>query len=125
MLIERAVRKHVLARKPYQDLDYVMALDDTPASEHPFSRSAGRAIHSRARGEIPPLVQLSSLLHATDAVHGETETAKDLRYLLGPARPSAGHGQNRPSPWPMEDLPSQNFPSPTTSGILRRVRFSR
>jgi len=28
LLIERAVRKHVLDRKPYRELDYVLALDD-------------------------------------------------------------------------------------------------
>src|SRR4051794_37829745 len=28
VLIERAVRKGVLARKPYHDIDYVLALDD-------------------------------------------------------------------------------------------------
>jgi hypothetical protein len=30
MLIERAVRKKVLAQKPYRDIDYVLALDDVP-----------------------------------------------------------------------------------------------
>jgi hypothetical protein len=29
MLIERAVRKKVLAQKPYRDIDYVLALDDS------------------------------------------------------------------------------------------------
>ena len=28
VLIERAVRKKVLAQKPYRDIDYVLALDD-------------------------------------------------------------------------------------------------
>src|SRR5437867_1623733 len=30
MLVERAVRKKVLAQKPYRDVDYVLALDDAP-----------------------------------------------------------------------------------------------
>jgi hypothetical protein len=30
MLIERAVRKKVLQQKPYRDIDYGLALDDTP-----------------------------------------------------------------------------------------------
>ena len=102
MLIERAVRKHVLARKPYQDLDYVMALDDTTRIGALRFRAAPDGPFIAAREEkIPPLVQLSSLLHATDAVHGESETAKDLRYLLAQARPSAGHGKigHRPGRW--------------------------
>ncbi|MEA3210600.1 MAG: serine/threonine-protein kinase HipA [Chthoniobacter sp.] len=91
MLIERAVRKHVLDRKPYQDLDYVLALDDAtrigalrfrPEADGPFLASSG--------GKIPPIVQLGALLHAADAVHRETETANDLRYLLGQGSPLGG-----------------------------------
>ena len=91
MLIERAVRKHVLARKPYQDLDYVLALDDASRigalrfradTDGPFLAAGG--------GKIPPLVQLAALLNAANAVHGETETAADLRYLLGQGSPLGG-----------------------------------
>jgi len=91
MLIERAVRKHVLDRKPYHDLDYVLALDDVSrigalrfraAADGPFLAACG--------GKIPPLVQLAALLNAANAVHGETETAGDLRYLLGQGSPLGG-----------------------------------
>jgi len=44
VLIERAVRKHVLDRKPYQDLDYVLALDDA---------SRIGALHFRADAASP------------------------------------------------------------------------
>ena len=91
MLVERAVRKHVLQQKPYQDLDYVLALDDTSRigalrfradAEGPFLAANG--------GKIPPVVKLGALLNAADAVHGETETAKDLLYLLGQGSPLGG-----------------------------------
>lgn len=91
LLIERAVRKRVLDQKPYQDLDYTLALDDTTRigalrfrqePDGPFLASRG--------GKIPPLVHLSALLNAADAVHGESETAQDLRYLLGQGSPLGG-----------------------------------
>jgi serine/threonine-protein kinase HipA len=91
LLIERAVRKHVLERKPYQDLDYGLALDDTSrigalrfraVADGPFLAVGG--------GKIPPLVKLVALLNAADAVHGETDTASDLRYLLGQGSPLGG-----------------------------------
>lgn len=91
VLIKRAVEKRVLDRKSYQDLDYVLALDDTTrigalrfraTSDGPFL-----ATHEE---KIPPLVQLAALLNAADAVQGESETAKDLRYLLGQGSPLGG-----------------------------------
>lgn len=41
-------------------------------------------------GKLPPLVRLGALLQATDAIHGETETAQDLRFLLGAGSPLGG-----------------------------------
>ena len=41
-------------------------------------------------GKLPPLVRLNALLRATDAIHGETETAEDLRFLLGAGSPLGG-----------------------------------
>ncbi len=91
MLIERAVRKKVLTQKPYRDIDYVLALDDVvrvgalrfrPGPESPFL--------APTTGRLPPLVRLGMLLHATDAIHSETETAQDLRFLLGAGSPLGG-----------------------------------
>jgi serine/threonine-protein kinase HipA len=91
ILIERAVRKKVLTQKPYRDIDYVLALDDVARvgalrfrinSESPFL--------APATGKLPPLVRLSALLRATDAIHSETETAQDLRFLLGAGSPLGG-----------------------------------
>ncbi len=106
MLIERAVRKHVLDRKPYQDLDYVLALDDASRigalrfraeADGPFLAAGGGAEAGRdgagakaGGSKIPPVVQLAALLNAANAVHGETETAQDLRYLLGQGSPLGG-----------------------------------
>ena len=91
LLIERAVRKHILDRKAYQDLDYVLALDDaTRIGALRFRATAGGPFLATHEGKIPPLVQLAALLNAADAVHGESETAKDLRYLLGQGSPLGG-----------------------------------
>lgn len=91
LLIERAVRKHVLDRKPYQDLDYVLALDDTSRiGALRFRGDADGPFLAAGGGKIPPLVKLATLLNAADAVHTETDTASDLRYLLGQGSPLGG-----------------------------------
>ncbi len=91
ILIERAVRKHVLQSKPYQDFDYVLALDDrSRIGALRFRASADGPFLANHVGKVPPLLQLSALVNAADAVHGESETAKDLRYLLGQGSPLGG-----------------------------------
>ena len=91
VLIERAVRKHVLDRKPYQDLDYVLALDDAARiGALRFRADATGPFLAAGSGKLPPLVSLAALLRATDALHGETETAADLRFLLGAGSPLGG-----------------------------------
>jgi serine/threonine-protein kinase HipA len=91
VLIERAVRKHLLERKPYQDLDYVLALDDASRiGALRFRADADGPFLAAGAGKIPPLVKLAALLNAADAVHGETDTVSDLRYLLGQGSPLGG-----------------------------------
>jgi serine/threonine-protein kinase HipA len=91
LLIERAVRQHVLERKPYQDLDYVLALDDASRIGALRFRSTDDSPFLAASvGKLPPLVQLRALVRAANAVHGATETAADLRYLLGQGSPLGG-----------------------------------
>lgn len=91
LLIERAVRKQVLARKPYQDLDYVLALDDASRiGALRFRTDADGPFLAAGDGKIPPLVNVGALLNAADAVHGKTDTAADLRYLLGHGSPLGG-----------------------------------
>lgn len=91
MLIERAVRKKVLTQKPYRDIDYVLALDDVArVGALRFRVNAESAFLAATTGKLPPLVRLSALLRATDAIHSETETAQDLRFLLGAGSPLGG-----------------------------------
>lgn len=91
ILIERAVRKHVLDRKPYRDIDYVLALDDAARiGALRFRSAATEPFLAATNGKLPPVVNLAALLRATDALHGQTETAADLRFLLGAGSPLGG-----------------------------------
>ena len=91
ILVERAVRKKVLTQKPYRDIDYVLALDDVArVGALRFRLNAESSFLAAASGKLPPLVRLSALLRATDAIHSETETAQDLRFLLGAGSPLGG-----------------------------------
>src|SRR4051794_32548571 len=74
VLIERAVRKKVLAQKPYGDIDYVLALDDTSrVGALRFRFDTNSPFLAPTSGKLPPLVRLNALLCATDAIHSETE----------------------------------------------------
>jgi len=113
MLVERAVRKHVLDRKPYQDLDYVLALDDASRiGALRFRSDAGSPFLGAREGKIPPVVQLSTLINAADAVHSEAETAKDLRYLLGQGSPLGGARPKSVVALPDGRLAIAKFPKP-------------
>lgn len=91
VLIERAVRKKVLAQKPYHEIDYVLALDDASRiGALRFRLDAKSPFLAATNGKLPPLVRLNALLRATDAIHSETETAQDLRFLLGAGSPLGG-----------------------------------
>jgi serine/threonine-protein kinase HipA len=91
VLVERAVRKRLLDRKPYQDIDYVLALDDASRiGALRYRADAASPFLAVGSGKLPPLVSLAALLRATDAIHGETETAADLRFLLGAGSPLGG-----------------------------------
>lgn len=92
VLIERAVRKKELAQKPYRDLDYVLALDDASRiGALRFRQGAdGPFLAANNGGKLPPLVRLNALLRASEAVHHHTETAQDLRFLLGQGSPLGG-----------------------------------
>ena len=91
ILVERAVRKHVLDRKPYRDIDYVLALDDTARiGALRFRTDPSGPFLAATAGRLPPIVSLAALVRAADAIHGETETAADLRFLLGAGSPLGG-----------------------------------
>jgi serine/threonine-protein kinase HipA len=91
MLIERAVRKGVLPQRPYQEVDYVIALDDASRiGALRFRDDPSGPFLADRDGKLPPVVRLPALLDAANAVQGEAETAKDLRYLLGAGSPIGG-----------------------------------
>lgn len=91
LLIQRAVRKGVLRQKPYHDIDYVLELEDLSRIGALRFRvdSSGPFLAAVERG-LPPIVELGALKRASDAIQTETETAKDLRFLLGYGSPLGG-----------------------------------
>lgn len=113
VLIERAVRKKVMAQKPYRDIDYVLALDDAARiGALRFRLNAESPFLAPTSGKLPPLVKLAALLRATDAIHGETETAQDLRFLLGAGSPLGGARPKAAVSLPDERLAIAKFPKP-------------
>lgn len=91
LLIERAVRKKVLEQKPYQAIDYVLCLDDSSRiGALRFCYEGTESFLAAYDKKVPPLVRLGALLNASDAIHGESESAKDLRFLLGEGSPLGG-----------------------------------
>jgi serine/threonine-protein kinase HipA len=113
VLIERAVRKKLMAQKPYRDIDYVLALDDTARiGALRFRIHAESPFLAPTSGKLPPLVKLAALLRATDAIHGETETAQDLRFLLGAGSPLGGARPKAAVRLPDERLAIAKFSKP-------------
>lgn len=72
--------------RPLNSLDYLCAVDD-------FSRIGalrlrnkdGEFVRPHKQGEraAPPLIELGDLVRASSAVESDTETGRDLRFLLG------------------------------------------
>ena len=113
MLIERAVRKKILNSKPYQDIDYVLALDDTTRiGALRFRNSADGPFLAARQGKIPPVVHLAALINAADAVHGDTESAQDLRHLLVEGSPLGGARPKSAVALPDGRLAIAKFPRP-------------
>ncbi len=113
VLIERAVRLHVLESKPYRDLDYVLALEDSSRiGALRFRADANGPFLAASAGRIPPVVQLAALMNAADAVHGETESAQDLRFLLGAGSPLGGARPKSVVALPDGRLAIAKFPKP-------------
>jgi len=113
VLIERAVRKKVFAQKPYRDLDYVLALDDVSRiGALRFRLDSRSPFLAAAISKLPPLLHLTALLRATDAIHDETETAADLRFLLGAGSPLGGARPKAVVTLPDDRLAIAKFPKP-------------
>ena len=113
VLIDRAVRRQVLESKPYRDLDYVLALEDSSRiGALRFRADSSGPFLASSDGRIPPVVQLAALINAADAVHGETETAQDIRFLLGVGSPVGGARPKSVVALPDGRLAIAKFPKP-------------
>lgn len=113
ILIERAVRKKVLAQMPYRPVDYVLALDDSSRlGALRFRQDANSPFLAVSTGKLPPLIRLQALLRAADAIHAETDTAADLRFLLGAGSPLGGARPKSAVALPDGRLALAKFPKP-------------
>ena len=113
ILIERAVRKQVLTRRPYRDIDYVVALDDTTRlGALRFRLNPAGPFLAVSTGRLPPLIRLQALLRAADAIHAETDTAEDLKFLLGAGSPLGGARPKAAVSLPDGRLGLAKFPKP-------------
>lgn len=91
VVIDRAVRLGVIERRPYRDIDYVLAVEDHARVGAIRFRMPGMPEYLSAnRGVIPPLIHLRKLQAATDAVHDDRASSADLRFLLGAGSPLGG-----------------------------------
>ncbi len=113
VLIERAARKKVLPQKPYRDIDYVLAVDDmSRVGALRFRMDSNGPFLATTTEKIPPLVRLNALLRATDAIHNESETSQDLRFLLGAGSPLGGARPKAVVVLKDERLALAKFPKP-------------
>ncbi|MHB9008570.1 MAG: type II toxin-antitoxin system HipA family toxin [Limisphaerales bacterium] len=113
ILVERAVRKQVLIQKPYRSIDYVLALDDASRlGALRFRAEPSSPFLAPTTGMLPPLIRLQALLRATEAVHRETDTAADLRFLLGAGSPLGGARPKAAVALPDGRLALAKFPRP-------------
>lgn len=113
ILIERAVRKKLLHQKPYRDIDYVLALDDASRlGALRFRLDSTSPFLAVSTGMLPPLIRLQALLRAADAIHSETDTAADLRFLLGAGSPLGGARPKSAVALPDGRLALAKFPKP-------------
>ncbi len=91
LLVKRAFRKLGEIRT-LSEIDYLMAIDDrTRLGAMRLKREGDEDFgHETGPFRIPPLVQLPALLNAANAIHGNTETAEDIKLLLNEGSPLGG-----------------------------------
>ena len=91
LLIRRALRKSGRSRT-LSEIDYLMAINDqTRIGALRYKREGDTDFnHDIGRYREPRLIHLPALLNAVDAVHGNTETADDLKLLLYEGSPLGG-----------------------------------
>ncbi len=113
ILIERAVRKRVLTQKPYRDIDNVIALDDSSRlGALRFREGPSGPFLAPGSGKLPPMIRLQALMRAADAIQSESETAEDLRFLLGAGSPLGGARPKSAISLPDGRLALAKFPKP-------------
>ncbi|HLB34760.1 MAG TPA: type II toxin-antitoxin system HipA family toxin [Chthoniobacterales bacterium] len=113
LLIERAARKGLRSDPLRQDIDYVLALEDNSRiGALRFSLGKKGAFLADSAGKVPPLLSIGALLNAANAVHEETETAEDLRYLLALGSPLGGARPKSAVSLKDEQLAIAKFPKP-------------
>ena len=90
-LIRRAFRKSGEIRS-LSEIDYLLAVNDHTRIGALRYRREGETGFDRDLGRyrVPPLIRLPALLNAADAVHGNNETAEDLKLLLNEGSPLGG-----------------------------------
>ncbi len=93
-LIRRAFRKSGEIRN-LSEVDYLLAVNDHTRIgalryRRQFEPVETGFDHNMGRYRVPPLIRLPVLLNAVDAVHGNTETAEDLKLLLNEGSPLGG-----------------------------------
>ncbi|MFT5692601.1 MAG: serine/threonine-protein kinase HipA [Oceanicoccus sp.] len=90
-LIKRAFRKAGKERT-LSEIDYLLAITDrTRIGALRYKRENEASFdHDIGHYRIPSLIQLPALMNAVDAVHGNTETAEDLKLLLNEGSPLGG-----------------------------------
>ena len=90
-LIRRALGK-AGERRTLSEIDYLLGVaDHTRIGALRFRREGENSFdHQIANFRVPPLIQLPALINAADAVHTNTETAKDLKLLLNEGSPLGG-----------------------------------
>jgi serine/threonine-protein kinase HipA len=94
-------------------MDYVLALEDASRlGALRFRLGGGSPFLAATEGKLPPLVRLKTLLRASEAIHGETETANDIRYLLGAGATLGGARPKSAVALPDGRLAIAKFPKP-------------
>src|SRR5438270_5464164 len=105
--------KKIMIEQLEREIDYMLALHDQAAVNYLRIRiNPESPFLAAATGKLPRLVRLGALLHATDAIHSETETAQDLRFLLDAGSPLGGARPKSAVTLTDERLALAKFPMP-------------
>ena len=122
-----------ISDQPLNSLDCLLYVDDASRiGALRFQDEAGKFVRTPPRDgrTAPPLIELSALLNASRAVENNTETAADLRYLLGKGTSVGGM---RPKCTVIDDdgalsigkFPSDTDTRPVTKGEVLALRLAR